>query len=99
MTSEQDIVVGEQYGAELAVINIGDTFTTGPKEAAFVINELVVPRAVIPSHANEQATEGGRVVAGSRTETFIAATDVPVHLPLSGRTMAFDGAGTCVEGC
>ncbi len=99
VTAEQDIVVGEQYGAELAVINIGDTFTTGPEEAAFVINELVVPRAVIPSHANEQATEGGRVVAGSRTETFIAATDVPVHLPLSGRTMAFDGAGTCVEGC
>jgi hypothetical protein len=24
---------------------------------------------------------------------------MPVHLPLSGRTMAFDGMGKCVSGC
>ena len=23
----------------------------------------------------------------------------PVHVPLSGRTMSFDGSGKCVSGC
>ena len=99
ITAEQDTVVRDYYGAKLAVINIGDTFTTGPAQAAFVINELVKPNAVIPSHANEVATEGGNVVAGSRTEQFMKAVKVPAHLPLSGRTMEFDGAGKCVAGC
>ena len=42
ITAEQDLVVRGHYGAKLAIINIGDTFTTGPKEAAYVINELIV---------------------------------------------------------
>ncbi len=99
MTAEQDHVVRGFYGAELAVINIGDTFTTGPKEAAHVVNELVRPASVIPSHANEEATKGGKVVAGSRTDTFSKAAKMPVHIPLSGKTMEFDGAGKCVSGC
>jgi len=99
ITAEQDSVVRGHYGAKLAVINIGDTFTTGPAEAAYVINELVKPASVIPSHANEGATRDGRVVAGTRTATFMEAVRVPVHLPLSGRTMAFDAGGRCVSGC
>lgn len=99
ITAEQDAVVRRHYGADLAVINIGDTFTTGPKEAAWVVNELVRPAAVIPSHANEAATKGGKVIAGTRTAAFIEASRVPVHLPLSGRTMAFDNSGRCVAGC
>jgi len=99
ITAEQDTVVRAHYAPQLAVINIGDTFTTGPTEAAFVINELVKPAAVIASHANEVATEGGKVRAGTRTEAFMQATRVPVHLPLSGRTMSFDAGGTCVDGC
>ena len=99
ITAEQDLVVRQHYGAKLAVINIGDTFTTGPKEAAYVINELIRPAAVIPSHANEVATEGGRVIEGTRTDSFSKASSVPVHLPLSGRTMAFDKHGSCVSGC
>jgi L-ascorbate metabolism protein UlaG (beta-lactamase superfamily) len=99
ITAEQDSVVRRHYGARLVVINIGDTFTTGPKEAAWVINELVKPVAVIASHANEAATEGGKVIAGTRTETFINASRVPVHIPLSGRTMEFDSRGQCVAGC
>ena len=31
--------------------------------------------------------------------TFIEAVAVPVHLPLSGRTMEFDGEASCVAGC
>jgi len=99
VTAEQETVVRRQYGAKLVVMNIGDTFTTGPKEAAFVINELIKPGSVIASHANELATQGGQVIAGTKTETFVEATEVPVHLPLSGRTMEFDTSGTCVAGC
>ncbi|WP_370260785.1 MBL fold metallo-hydrolase [Limnobacter sp.] len=99
ITAEQDSVVGKYYKPQLAVMNIGDTFTTGPKEAAHVVNQLVKPRAVIASHANEVATQQGRVVAGSRTEQFIKAATMPVHVPLSGNTMAFNAKGQCVAGC
>lgn len=99
ITAEQDHVVRGHYGAKLAVLNIGGTFTTGPREAAYVINDLVRPAAVIASHANEPATEGGKLRAGTKTEAFIKAVEVPVHLPLSGRTMAFDGAAKCTSGC
>ena len=99
ITAEQDSVVRRHYRAKLVVMNIGDTFTTGPTEAAFVINELVKPNAVIASHANELATKNGKVVAGTKTEAFIKATGVPVHLPLSGRTMEFNSDGKCVAGC
>ena len=99
ITAEQETVVRDHYNAELAVINIGDTFTTGPKEAAFVIDELVKPVAVIASHANEAATRKGKVIEGTRTASFIALTKTPVHVPLSGTTMAFNGSGECVSGC
>lgn len=99
VTAEQESAVRGYYGAKLAVMNIGDTFTTGPKEAAYVINKLVGPRSVIASHANEGATRGGEVIPGTRTATFIEASWVPVHVPLSGRTMAFDKKGRCVAGC
>lgn len=99
ITAEQETTVRGYYNAQLAVINIGDTFTTGPKEAAYVINELVKPASVIASHANEEATKDGKVLPGTRTETFMKATTVPVHIPLSGRTMEFDGSGKCAAGC
>jgi len=99
ITAEQDAVVRRHYGARLVVINIGDTFTTGPKEAAYVVNELIKPTAVIASHANEAATKGGKVITGTRTDTFIKATRVPVYIPLSGRTMEFDRSGQCIAGC
>ena len=99
ITAEQESVVRGHYGAKLAVMNIGDTFTTGPKEAAYVINQLIKPAAVIASHVNEAATKDGKVVPNTKTDTFIQASSVPVHLPLSGRTMAFDRHGNCVNGC
>ena len=99
VTAEQDVVVRRMYKAGLVVLNIGGTFTTGPVEAAYVINELVKPTAVIASHANELVTEGGKLRTGTKTETFIKATTVPVHLPLSGRTMEFGASGACAAGC
>lgn len=99
ITAEQDIVVGQHYKAKLVVMNIGDTYTTGPKEAAYVVNELIKPNAVIASHANEAATKSGKVIKGTRTDIFIKSTKVPVHVPLSGKTMAFDRDAKCVSGC
>ena len=99
ITAEQERVVRDHYGAHLAVINIGDVFTTGPEEAAWVVDELVKPAAVIPSHANEVATTDGKVLPGTRTEAFMEAVRTPAYLPLSGRTMSFDATGACVEGC
>jgi L-ascorbate metabolism protein UlaG (beta-lactamase superfamily) len=99
ITAEQDLVVRRFYKANLAVINIGGTFTTGPTEAAYVINEMVKPRAVIASHANEVATKDGKLLPGTKTETFKNAVKVPVHIPLSGKTMEFDSSGACVSGC
>lgn len=99
VTADQERVVRDLYHARLAVMNMGDGFTTGPAEAAYVINDLVKPASVIPSHANEVGTVGGRVRAGSKTEAFIRATRVPVHVPLSGRTMEFDAGGVCTAGC
>jgi L-ascorbate metabolism protein UlaG (beta-lactamase superfamily) len=99
ITADQELVVCNYYHAKLAVMNMGDGFTTGPAEAAYVINALVRPASVIASHANEVGTVGGKVRPGSKTEAFIKAVKVPVHIPLSGKTMEFDAAGKCTAGC
>ena len=99
ITAEQEAVVQRFFGANLAVMNIGGIFSTGPTEAAWVINELVKPAAVIASHANEATTVNGAVQPDTKTAAFIEAVSVPVHVPLSGRTMEFDGKASCVSGC
>ncbi|TGN42055.1 MBL fold metallo-hydrolase [Marinobacter confluentis] len=99
ITAEQKTVVGDYYGANLVVMNIGDTFTTGPSQAAHVVNDLIRPASVIASHANEAATENGKVKKGTRTAAFIEHANMAVHVPLSGQTMAFGGNGKCVSGC
>ena len=99
VTADQERVVRDLYHARLAVMNMGDGFTTGPAEAAYVINDLVKPAAVIASHANEVGTVDGKVRPGSKTEAFIKATKVPVYVPLSGRTMEFDASAKCTAGC
>jgi len=99
VTADQEKVVRDLYQAKLTVMNIGDGFTTGPAEAAYVVNELVKPASVIASHANEVGTVGGKVRPGSKTEAFVKAAKMPVHVPLSGRTMEFDATGKCTAGC
>lgn len=99
ITAEQETVVREHYQARLVVINIGDTFTTGPVEAAWVVNELIKPASAIVSHANQPSTKGGMVIEGTRTAAFIKASKVPVHVPLSGKVMSFNAKGKCLSGC
>jgi L-ascorbate metabolism protein UlaG (beta-lactamase superfamily) len=97
--ADQRLVIHDYYHAQLVVMNMGDGFTTGPAEAAYVVNELVQPASVIPSHANEAGTVDGKVRPGSKTEAFVKAARMPVHVPLSGVTMQYDGGGKCVAGC
>jgi L-ascorbate metabolism protein UlaG (beta-lactamase superfamily) len=99
ITADQEDVVRGYYNAKLVVMNIGDGFTTGPAEAAYVMNDLVKPASVIASHANEVGTVGGKVRPGSKTEAFMKAAKMPVHVPLSGKTMEFDANGKCTAGC
>ncbi|MGH8741333.1 MAG: MBL fold metallo-hydrolase [Burkholderiales bacterium] len=99
ITAEQELVVRRYYKANLAVMNIGDAFTTGPTEAAYVMNVLVRPKSVIASHANEPATKGGKLLPNTKTAAFKKATKMPTYVPLSGRTMEFDGGGKCTKGC
>ena len=97
--ADQDLVVRRLYKANLMVLNIGGTFTVGPAEAAYVVNDLVRPKAVIASHANEAATIDGKLDPNSKTAAFTKAVDVPVHVPLSGKAMTFGGDGRCTAGC
>ena len=99
ITAEQEAVVHDHYEAKLVVINIGDTFTTGPKEAAWVVNDLIEPESIIASHANQPSTSGGKVIEGTRLAQFKEMSKAEVHVPLSGRTMSFNGKGKCTSGC
>lgn len=100
ITSDMKLVVKDFYRPKLVVINLGDGPSFGPKEAAFAINNLIKPRSVIPSHANEETTVGGVVQAGTQTERFIDLLDGKIfaHVPLSGLTMEFNRQGKCVAG-
>ena len=99
-TSDMATITRDYYAPKLVVFNIGDIFTTGPEEAAFAVTALLGPNAVIPEHANEIATENGRVRDGTKTARFIGMLGrLPAYPPLSGRTMQFDSDGNCVGGC
>jgi len=92
-------IVNGFYRVNLAVMNMG-AFAMQSEESAFAVNELIQPSAVIPSHVNEAATTGGKVNPGTKTEQFIdLVKGRPVHLPLSGQTMQFDGNAKCIAGC
>ena len=97
--SEMKTIIGDFYKPQLAIINLGGT-TMPSAEAAYAVNTLLHPAAVIPSHSSEAATEGGKLKPGSRTEDFVKLVKGrKVHLPLSGRTMEFDAKARCVAGC
>lgn len=97
--SEMKLIVGDFYKPHLAVLNLGAT-TMPSEEAAYAASALIRAATVIPSHSSEHATDGGKLKAGSRTQDFVRlAKGRSVHVPLSGRTMAFDGKGKCVAGC
>jgi len=92
-------IISGFFKVNLAVMNMG-AFAMQSEESAFAVNELIQPNAVIPSHVNEAATIDGRVIPGTKTKQFIdLVKGRPVHLPLSGKTMEFNGDAKCVAGC
>lgn len=99
--SDMETIVRRYYKANLAIVNMGDVNTMGPEEAAWAVNELIKPKTAIPTHANEESTKDGKPIPGSKADKFLKLVDkgIAVHLPLSGRTMEFDGNAKCVKGC
>ena len=110
LVSEMATVVNNYYRPNLTVLNVGDIFTIGPDEGAFAVLNMIKPVAVIPSHVNEAATNGGVLDPTSRTARFVnlVASGIPfpnfyrkvsVYIPLGGITMEFDGSAQCRTGC
>lgn len=97
--AEMKTVVNEFHKVNLALFNLGPNAVTG-LSAAYAINDLVKPAAVIATHVNEGATAGGKLKPNSRTAAFIKLVKGrPVYPALSGKTMEFDGNAKCVAGC
>jgi L-ascorbate metabolism protein UlaG (beta-lactamase superfamily) len=92
-------IMRDLYHPRLAVVNVDGVGSMGPEEAAYAMKQLVQPTAVIASHPEEPVTTDGRVNPETRTAQFIGLLgDMPVYIPLSGKTMEFDGNANCV-GC
>lgn len=104
MFNDMSQIIAKFYNPNLMVINIGPggngPTSLGPDEAVKVVQHLIRPTTVMPSHVGEQATSGGRVQANTRTELFMryAKAFAEIVLPVSDVTLAFDGDGRCV-GC
>ena len=100
MFGDMNTIVAQYYKPTLIVLNMSDTATLGPEEAAFVIKTLVRPRVVMPTHVNEQATAGGAIRSGTRVDLFtlLVRDVVDVVVPVSDVTRTVDGAGRCI-GC
>jgi L-ascorbate metabolism protein UlaG (beta-lactamase superfamily) len=97
--AEMQTVMRDFYHVKLMELNFGQSALT-PEAAAHAVNTLVQPATVILSHVNEAATSGGKWRPQSRSAAFVAlVSGRTVHPALSGKTMEFDGNGTCVTGC
>jgi L-ascorbate metabolism protein UlaG (beta-lactamase superfamily) len=93
-------MIRDLYRPNLVVVNMDGTNNMGPEEAAFAMRELVRPKTVIPSHAEQAVTSDGQLISDTRTAKFISLLpEVRSYLPLSGHTMEFDGDARCVGGC
>jgi L-ascorbate metabolism protein UlaG (beta-lactamase superfamily) len=99
-TSDMAFVVRDIYHPNLTVANMDGVNNMGPHEAAYAMKVLVRTAAVIPSHAEEIVTVNGKLQPGTLMAEFIRLLNsTPAYLPLSGRTMEFDGDAECVAGC
>jgi L-ascorbate metabolism protein UlaG (beta-lactamase superfamily) len=96
-------VISRFYSPNLMVINIGPggngPTSLGPEEAALVVQHLVRPVTVMPSHVGEQATSGGRIRGNTWTDRFatLARPFTDIVLPISDVVLTFDGEGRCLR--
>ena len=97
-------LIAKFYNPGLMVINIGPggngPTALGTDDAIKVVQHLIRPITVMPSHVGEQATSGGKMQGNTRTELFAryAKAFTDVVLPVSDVTLTFDGNGRCI-GC
>jgi L-ascorbate metabolism protein UlaG (beta-lactamase superfamily) len=98
--ADMAFVVRDIYHPNLTVVNMDGLNNMGPEEAAYAMRVLVRTASVIPSHAEEAVTVNGKLQPGTQMAQFIQLLgDIPAYLPLSGRTMEFDGNAQCIAGC
>jgi L-ascorbate metabolism protein UlaG (beta-lactamase superfamily) len=70
--------IGERYKPDLALVPIGGNFTMDPVDAAWAVNELIRPKAVIPMHygtnplAKGTAAEFVQAMGASAVKTIVA---------------------------
>jgi len=68
--TEMKTIVNDFHKANLTLLNFGPNAMT-PLSAAYAVNELIRPAAVIVTHVNEAATADGKLKPNSRTAAFI----------------------------
>lgn len=101
---DMSALIAKFYNPGLMVLNIGPggngPTSLGHEDAIKVVQHLIRPTTVMPSHVGEQATSGGVLRANTRTELFVRNVKgyTDVVLPLSDVTRMFDGDGRC-SGC
>ncbi len=77
-------LIGERYKPDLALLPIGGNFTMGPADAAWAVNEMLRPKAVIPMHyganplAKGTAREFVDALGASATRLFVAVPGQPL---------------------
>ena len=99
VSAEMDMI-GRLYRPQLAVINVADPAVMGAEQAAFAVQQDIRPATALLTHVNEQATNGGRVVSGTRADRFsrMIGGSSEVVMAVSGVTRSLDADGRCV-GC
>ena len=98
MMAEHDAIIRKFFHAQLTVLNIGGTFTTGPQEAAYVErNDSTSCRHCIPRQRGRDARwqSGGRLQDRQLHETHQSSG----LFAIGGKAMDFDASARCVAGC
>jgi L-ascorbate metabolism protein UlaG (beta-lactamase superfamily) len=78
-------LIGERYKPDLALVPIGGNFTMDPADAAYAVNELLKPKAVIPMHyganplAKGTARQFSEAMAGSAVKVQVAVPGQPIN--------------------
>ena len=79
-------LIGERYRPDLALVPIGGNFTMDPTDAAFAVNDLLKPKAVIPMHY------GTNPLAKGTAKEFVDAmggSPVKVIVAVPGKALEF----------
>jgi L-ascorbate metabolism protein UlaG (beta-lactamase superfamily) len=84
-------LIGERYRPDLALVPIGGNFTMDPVDAAWAVNEMIKPKAVIPMHygANPLAKGTAKEFAAAMAAGGANQGAVRVLIALPGQPLGF----------